>query len=58
MAKEKVEKQDGEEVNQSQSEIKYVEMVRDAEIYPEPHTATVHPDEVDNYAQGGWKRAD
>lgn len=58
MAKEKVDKQEGEEINQAKAEIKYVEMVRDDEVYPEPHTATVHPEEVDNYAQGGWTRAD
>ena len=49
-------KKEVNEVNEGES-IAFVAMVRDAEIYPEPHTATVHPDEVDNYAQGGWTRA-
>lgn len=31
-----------------------VRMVRDAEAYPAPHTADVHPAEVENYAVGGW----
>lgn len=30
-------------------------MVRDPEQYPEPHSAQVHPDEVDNYRPGGWE---
>lgn len=38
-----------------QDEIKFVTMVRDPEQYPEPHTAEVHPDEVDNYRPGGWE---
>lgn len=36
-------------------DIKFVTMVRDAEQYPEPHSAEVHPDEVDNYRPGGWE---
>lgn len=39
------------------AEIAYVEMVRDPEMYPEPHTAQVHPAEVDNYRAGGWTPA-
>lgn len=35
-------------------EIAYVTMVRDADIYDAPHTAQVHPDEVQNYYSGGW----
>jgi len=31
-----------------------VRMVRGPE-YPRPHMADVHPDEVDNYAKGGWQ---
>lgn len=38
-------------------DIEYVTMTRDAEMYPEPHTAQVHPDEVDNYRPGGWETA-
>lgn len=34
--------------------IQFVMMVRDEEKYPEPHTAQVHPDEVQNYYSGGW----
>jgi hypothetical protein len=29
-------------------------MVRDADAYPAPHSADVHPDEVENFAAGGW----
>lgn len=36
---------------------KLVKMVRDAEQYPAPHEAEVHPAEVDNYAAGGWEKA-
>ena len=35
-------------------EIAFVVMVRDEELYPAPHTAQVHPDEVHNYQLGGW----
>jgi hypothetical protein len=36
-----------------------VRMVRDPGRYPEgPHEADVHPEEVNNYALGGWVRAD
>lgn len=31
-----------------------VKMVRNAEQFPEPHSADVHPDEVENYAAFGW----
>lgn len=31
-----------------------VKMVRDAAEYPAPLTAEVHPDEVGNFAAGGW----
>jgi len=34
-----------------------VRMVRDASVHPAPHTADVHPDEVANYALGGWAKA-
>lgn len=36
--------------------VKLVKMVRDSE--EEPHTADVHPDEVENYKKGGWRVAD
>lgn len=39
----------------AESDIAYVQMVRDPEIYPEPHSAQVHPDEVENYRPGGWE---
>jgi hypothetical protein len=38
--------------------IKFVNMVRDPELWPAPHTATVHPDEVENYRPGGWEEAE
>jgi hypothetical protein len=38
-------------------EIAFVTMTRDAELYNEPHTAQVHPDEVENYRPGGWEIA-
>lgn len=48
MAQEQVETQ--EQIQ----EIAFVQMVRDEEQYPAPHTAQVHPDEVNNYQLGGW----
>ena len=34
---------------------KLVKMVRDEEQFPNgPHEADVHPDEVENFAAGGW----
>lgn len=36
---------------------KLVKMARDPEIYPDPHTADVHPDEVENYRKGGFEEA-
>jgi hypothetical protein len=38
--------------------VELVAMVRDPAVYDEPHTCDVHPDEVDNYKQGGWTHAD
>ena len=37
-----------------QADAKLVRMVRDADAYPAPHSADVHPDEVENFAVGGW----
>ena len=37
-----------------EAKIEYVQMVRDEEKYPAPHTAQVHPEEVLNYQLGGW----
>jgi len=34
-----------------------VQMVRD-DSFPEPHSALVHHQEVDNYRLGGWTNAD
>lgn len=34
--------------------VKLVRMVRHADTNPPPHVADVHPDEVANYAKGGW----
>ncbi|HHA1936220.1 TPA: hypothetical protein ACOEP6_004732 [Enterobacter ludwigii] len=31
-----------------------IKMARDADHWPPPHTANVHPDEVRNYYPGGW----
>lgn len=36
---------------------KLVKLKRDAEVYPKPHTCECHPDEVENYASGGWVKA-
>lgn len=32
-----------------------IHMKRDPEVYPAPHEADVHPDEVENYRVGGWE---
>lgn len=37
--------------------VQLVNMTRDANAYPAPHTADVHPAEVDNFAAGGWQVA-
>lgn len=34
---------------------KTVRMTRDPEIFDEPHTADVHPSEVENFLTGGWQ---
>lgn len=39
----------------SDAAIKLVLMARDAEQFPAPHTAEVHPDEVENYKAADWK---
>jgi hypothetical protein len=39
---------------ESAKPIAIVQMVRDAKEYPAPHSADVHPDEVENYKVGGW----
>jgi hypothetical protein len=39
---------------ESKADAKLVRMVRDADAYPAPHSADVHPDEVENFAAGGW----
>jgi hypothetical protein len=36
----------------------HVKMVRDPEQFNAPHTALVHPNEVENYQLGGWVHAD
>jgi hypothetical protein len=40
--------------DQAVKEGELVAMVRDAEQFPAPHSADVHPDEVENYKVGGW----
>ena len=45
-------------VDSAPSKVKLVAMKREPEAYPEgPHTADVHPDEVENFTVGGWERA-
>ena len=39
---------------QAAAEQGLVKMIRDPEYWPAPHSADVHPDEVGNYAAGGW----
>jgi len=34
-----------------------IKMTRDPEIYPAPHEADVHADEVETFAVGGWVAA-
>lgn len=38
--------------------VKLVRMVRHADTNPPPYVADVHPDEVANYAKGGWSVAE
>lgn len=45
---------DDEEPESESEEIAFVMMVRDEDKWPAPHTAQVHPDEVQNYYSGGW----
>jgi len=40
----------------AKAEVKLVKMSRDAEQHPAPHTADVHPDEVENFEAGGWTK--
>lgn len=35
-----------------------VKMTRNAEQFPAPHEADVHPSEVENYAAAGWQIAE
>jgi hypothetical protein len=44
--------------SQDSQTIHFVNMKRDTDAYPEPHTAQVHPDEVENYQLGGWVHAE
>ena len=38
-----------------QAKVSHVAMYRDPQVYPDgPFSADVHPDEVENYKQGGW----
>lgn len=46
------------DAGQDSPAIRFVSMKRDSDAYPEPHTAQVHPDEVENYQLGGWVHAD
>ena len=38
--------------------VETIAMVRDPNFYDAPHSADVHPDEVENYHVGGWVLAD
>ena len=38
--------------------VKTIPMVRDADTNQPPHTADVHPDEVENWRAWGWRMAD
>jgi hypothetical protein len=35
-----------------------VRMTRDPAMFPAPHTADIHPDEVENAKSGGWRLPD
>lgn len=35
--------------------VKLVKMVRNEDEYPAPHSADVHPDEVENMKSAGWE---
>jgi hypothetical protein len=48
---------DAPENGDAADEIEYVTMKRDEKVYDAPHTAQVHPDEVENYRRGGWEIA-
>lgn len=40
------------------TKVKTIKMVRDKKEFPAgPHEADVHPDELTNYARGGWLKA-
>lgn len=49
-------KQDDLGVEVGAQEVAFVQMVRNPDVYPEPHSATVHPDEVANFQLGGWTK--
>ncbi len=36
---------------------KTVRMVRDSDLFPAPHEADVHPDEVENMKRHDWREA-
>lgn len=44
----------GGQAETEQQAAQTVRMERDPGAYPEPHAADVHPDEVANFAAGGW----
>lgn len=44
----------GDQAETEQQAAQTVRMERDPGAYPEPHAADVHPDEVANFAAGGW----
>ena len=44
-------------VAEKPAEVVLVKMKRDPTHWPAPHTADVHPNEVNNYRVGGWHEA-
>jgi hypothetical protein len=46
-------KQDGEQ-KPAEETVQTVKMKRDPEFFPAPHTADVHPDEVDHWKKRDW----
>lgn len=46
--------EEADAVIKADNAVQLVPMVRDPGQWPAPHNADVHPDEVANYAAGGW----
>jgi hypothetical protein len=41
----------------AEKKVALVKMKRDPKEYTAPHSADVHPDELSNFARGGWVKA-